>query len=151
MWVTALWNKPESKLAKNGLPMDRPSYYLLAKEDARIKYGCDHSTYQSTLANDFGGLPGLNELLKVHGWFITFIYCFSASFTSHYRLLPSSPFYSKKMVEVEKDEIYDTIRRRGVLGNLFMGVIPMAFYGLVNVSYLFCSLVFARADEDPFS
>ncbi|GAA6013204.1 hypothetical protein JCM11491_005214 [Sporobolomyces phaffii] len=141
MWITALWNKPNSKLAKNGLPADRPSYYLLSKDDARIKYGVDHSTYQSTLANDFGGSPSLLELVRVHGWFITFIYCFSASFTSHYRLCPSSPFYSDKMVAVETTEIWDTIQRRGVVGNVFMGVIPMAFYGLVNLAALMLELV----------
>ncbi|GAA5932836.1 flavin-containing monooxygenase [Sporobolomyces koalae] len=141
MWITALWNLPQSKLAINGLPQDEPSYYLLAKEDARIKYGVDHSTYQSTLANDFGGLPGLGELLRVHGVVVTLIYCFSASFTSHYRLLPSSPFYSDKMVEVEKGEILDTIKRRGVLGNVFMGVIPMIFYGLVNLTALVLEVV----------
>ncbi|GAA5910241.1 uncharacterized protein JCM6883_001123 [Sporobolomyces salmoneus] len=134
MWITALWNKPQSKLARNGLSMDRPSYYLLSKEESRIKYGVDHSTYQSTLADDFGGLPGLGELLRVHGWFITFIYCFSASFTSHYRLLPSSPFYSKEMVEVETGELYDTVKRRGLLGNVSMGLVPMVFYGLVNLA-----------------
>lgn len=134
MWITSYWNKPNSKLALNGLPTNRPDYYLLSREDSRIKYGVDHSTYISTLGNDFGGQPGLVELLKVHGWFLTFVYCFSASFTSHYRLLPSSPFYSEKMVEVEKTEIWDTIKRRGVLGNVFMGYIPMLFYGIVNVS-----------------
>ncbi|GAA5830190.1 hypothetical protein JCM3766R1_002818 [Sporobolomyces carnicolor] len=136
MWITALWHKPQSKLAKSGLPKDQAHYYLLSKKDARIKYGVDHSTYQSTLADDFGGLPGLVELMRVHGFFITFIYCFSASFTSHYRLLPSSPFYSPEMVEVEKGEIYDTIARRGILGNLTMGLIPMAFYAIVNAAAL---------------
>lgn len=139
MWITALWHKPQSKLAKSGLPKDQAHYYLLSKKDARIKYGVDHSTYQSTLADDFGGLPGLVELMRVHGFFITFIYCFSASFTSHYRLLPSSPFYSPEMVEVEKGEIYDTIARRGILGNLTMGLIPMAFYAIVNVSQFYFS------------
>jgi dimethylaniline monooxygenase (N-oxide forming) len=145
MWITSYWFKPDSKLARNGLPQDRPSYYLLAKEDARIKYGVDHSTYQSTLAKDFGGAPSLSELLRVHGWWITFIYCFSASFTSHYRLLPSSPFYSEEMVEVERTEIWDTIRRRGVIGNIWMGFLPMLGYGFVNVSYLSC---FVRAYAD---
>ncbi|GAA5958149.1 hypothetical protein JCM3765_002830 [Sporobolomyces pararoseus] len=147
MWITAYWNKPESKLAKNGLPTERANYYLLSKEDARIKYGVDHSTYQSTLARDFGGLPSLFELLKVHGFFLTFIYCFSAAFTPHYRLCPSSPFYSEEMVEVEKTEIWDTIKRRGVLGNITMGVIPMAAYGIVNLTAFILELLWIACGQ----
>ncbi|GAA6063837.1 hypothetical protein JCM10212_003999 [Sporobolomyces blumeae] len=140
MWVTALWTG-RGPLGKAGLPRDVPNYYLLAKDDARIRYGVDHSTYMSQLAKDFGGLPSVSELLKVHGILITFIYCFSASFTSHYRLLPSSPFYSSKMVRVERTEIWDTIKRRGIVGNVFMGLIPMIFYGWINLTALALEVV----------
>lgn len=105
----------------------------------------------STLARDMGASPGLWELLRTHGPFITLVYCFSAAFTSHYRLV--GPFKSDKAPEVVRTEIWDTVTRRGLLvchpssrsavarelirtvmqGNIFMGVIPMAFYAIVNV------------------
>lgn len=36
-----------------------------------------------------------------------------------------------------KTELWDTVVRRGVLGNLFMGLIPMVFYLWVN-AVAFC-------------
>ncbi|KAG0660848.1 hypothetical protein C6P46_004403 [Rhodotorula mucilaginosa] len=125
MWWTAwLTGKMPS------LPTSPSNYYLLSPPTARIKYGVDHTTYMHTLASDFGGSPALSELWRTHGLFVTFVYCFSAAFTSHYRLL--GPFKSDKAPEVVKTEIWETVTRRGLLGNLFMGVIPMLFYALVN-------------------
>jgi dimethylaniline monooxygenase (N-oxide forming) len=55
---------------------------------------------------------------------------FGAAFTSFYRLV--GPFRSSTAPEVIKTEIWDTITRRGILGNLLMGVIPMIFYLTIN-------------------
>jgi dimethylaniline monooxygenase (N-oxide forming) len=109
----------------------------------------------STLAKDFGGSPSLLELLREHGAFVTFVYwyvltnlsyfcssltplsrhSFSAAFTSHYRLL--GPFRSPSAPEVVKTEIWETVKRRGWLGNLTMGVVPMLFYAWVSVRLSF--------------
>ncbi|GAA5848275.1 hypothetical protein JCM8547_004466 [Rhodosporidiobolus lusitaniae] len=134
MWVTALWK------GMMKLPEDEPHYYLLAKPEARIKYGVDHSTYMSTLAKDFGGAPSLLDLLREHGAFITLVYCFSAAFTTHYRLI--GPFRSSSAPDVVKTEIWDTVTRRGLLGNVAMGLVPMLFYGWVNLLALLCELVY---------
>ncbi|GAA6029258.1 hypothetical protein JCM8097_003591 [Rhodosporidiobolus ruineniae] len=120
------------------LPTDPPHYYLLAKPEARIKYGVDHSTYMSTLARDMGASPSLLDLLRTHGPFITLVYCFSAAFTTNYRLV--GPFASPLAPGIVGTEIWDTVTRRGLLGNIFMGVIPMAFYALVNLLALFAEI-----------
>ncbi|BGP22714.1 hypothetical protein JCM10295v2_001605 [Rhodotorula toruloides] len=125
------------------LPTDPPHYYLLASENARIKHGVDHSTYQSTLARDMSASPSLWSLLTTHGPFVTLIYCFSAAFTSHYRLV--GPFKSATAPEVVKTEIWDTVKRRGWIGNIFMGVIPMVFYALVNLAALILELLWIAA------
>ena len=78
-----------------------------------LQYGVDHSTYMSTLAKDMGAAPSLWQLLREHGLFITLVYCFSASFTSHYRLI--GPFRSTKAPEVVRTEIWDTVQRRGLI------------------------------------
>lgn len=49
---------------------------------------------------------------------------FGAAFPTFYRLL--GPYRSSKAEGIVRTELWDTIRRRGVVGNLFMGVIPMA-------------------------
>lgn len=48
-------------------PLSPPHYHLLVKDQARIKYGVDHSTYMSTLARDIGASPGLWELWYEYG------------------------------------------------------------------------------------
>lgn len=115
MWWTAwLTGKMPS------LPTSPSTYYLLSPPTARIKYGVDHTTYMHTLASDFGGSPALSELWRTHGLFVTFVYCFSAAFTSHYRLL--GPFKSDKAPEVVRTEIWETVTRRGLLGNLYVAL-----------------------------
>ena len=47
-----------------------------------------------------------------------------------YRLF--GPFRSPLAPKIIKTEIWDTITRRGFLGNVLMGVIPMAFYLTLN-------------------
>ena len=112
-------------------PTSTPHYYLLVNENARIKYGVDYSTYVSQLARDMGSAPGLTELLWQYGVKVTLIYCFGAAFTSFYRLV--GPYRHPDAKRIVETEIYDTIRRRGLVGNLMMGVIPMAFYAMVNL------------------
>ncbi|KZP32518.1 FAD/NAD-P-binding domain-containing protein [Athelia psychrophila] len=112
-------------------PLPAPHYHLLVKETARIKYGVDHSTYMSTLAKDIGAAPGLWELWWEYGTHVLVCYCFGAAFTSFYRLV--GPFRSDAAPRVIKGEIWETITRRGIMGNLMMGVIPMAFYSTLNL------------------
>lgn len=114
MWWTALITN------RMTMPTDPPHYHLLAKSNARIQYGVDHSAYMSTLAKDFGGAPGLLELWRAHGWRVLLAYCFGASFVTFYRLL--GPFQSKEAPHIAKTELAETILRRGMLGNLFFGV-----------------------------
>jgi dimethylaniline monooxygenase (N-oxide forming) len=124
MWWTALI------LGRMKMPKDPPHYHLLAKQTARIHYGVDHSAYMSTLAKDFGGAPGLLQLYRRHGLRILLTYCFGASFVTFYRLV--GPFESPLAPEITSTELAETIMRRGILGNLFFGVIPMIFYGMIN-------------------
>ncbi|KAI0059100.1 FAD/NAD-P-binding domain-containing protein [Artomyces pyxidatus] len=114
------------------LPLPTPHYHLLVKEQARIKYGVDHSTYMSTLAKDIGAAPGLWELWREYGIHVLICYCFGAAFTCFYRLV--GPFKSDRVVPTIKTELWDTITRRGILGNLIMGLIPMLFYGWLNAT-----------------
>ncbi|KAF7713645.1 Flavin-containing monooxygenase [Penicillium ucsense] len=124
MWWTALIT------GRMDLPTDPPHYHLLAAKGSRIQYGVDHSAYMSTLARDFGGAPGLRELYREHGLRILLVYCFGASFVTFYRLV--GPFRSPVAPEITRTELEETIRRRGILGNIFFGVIPMLFYGVLN-------------------
>lgn len=139
LWWTALIT------GKMQIPTDPPHYHLLAKKTSRIQYGVDHSAYMSTLAKDFGGAPGLFELWKVHGWKVLFTYAFGASFVTFYRLL--GPFKSDVAPDIAKTELAETITRRGVLGNIFFGVIPMIFYGFINSVALALEILGLIPDE----
>ncbi|WVO14601.1 hypothetical protein L204_102236 [Cryptococcus depauperatus] len=120
-----------SSLKPIPIPTSLENYHLLHSPDSRIQYGVDYSTYMSTLAKDMGSAPGLWELWVEYGWFITFIYCFGAAFPTFYRLV--GPYKCSKAKEIVETELWETITRRGLLGNLFMGVIPMLFYALLNL------------------
>ena len=124
MWWTA------SLLGKMPLPTSPPHYHLLAPTTARIQYGVDHSAYMSTLAKDFGGAPDLRELWREYGLRVVLAYCFGASFVTFYRLL--GPFRWSGAGKVAGTELMETVKRRGLIGNLFFGVIPMMFYGMIN-------------------
>ncbi|KAG6886023.1 hypothetical protein C0993_005207 [Termitomyces sp. T159_Od127] len=116
-------------------PLAPPHYHLLVKDTARIKYGVDYSAYMSTLAKDIGAAPGLWELWQEYGFHVLVCYCFGASFISFYRLV--GPFRSSKAPEVIKTEIWETITRRGIIGNIMMGLLPMVFYlGLNAIAYV---------------
>ncbi|GFZ52121.1 hypothetical protein JCM24511_09894 [Saitozyma sp. JCM 24511] len=95
------------------LPNTPENYHLLHAKGSRIQYGVDYSTYQATLARDMGAAPGLMELWWEYGWFVVLIYWLVG------------PYKSDKAAGIVRTELWDTIRRRGVVGNIFMGVIPM--------------------------
>lgn len=124
MWWTALITENMC------IPKDSPHYHLLAGKGARINYGVDHSAYMSALAKDFGGAPGIIKLWQRHGWRVLLTYCFGASFVTFYRLV--GPFESADAPGITTGELAETVLRRGKLGNLFFGIIPMLFYGLLN-------------------
>ena len=63
---------------------------------------------------------------------------FGAAFPTFYRL--TGPFKSASAPTIAKTELLDTIKRRGVIGNIFMGVIPMIFYAWVNLMALFLEI-----------
>lgn len=112
------------------IPTDPPHYHLLAAKESRIQYGVDHGAYMSTLARDFGGAPGLLGLYRRHGLRILLTYCFGAAFVPFYRLV--GPFELPVVPEIARTELAEVIMRRGMLGNLFFGLIPMLFYGFIN-------------------
>ncbi|KAF9514503.1 hypothetical protein BS47DRAFT_1328903 [Hydnum rufescens UP504] len=117
--------------SKIPVPTSLPHYHLLVKETARIKYGVDHSSYMSTLAKDMGAAPDLWKLWQEHGAKVLICYCFGAAFTPFYRLQP--PYQTPSAPQIVKAEIWETIARRGIFGNLFMAIIPMAGYAIVNL------------------
>lgn len=144
LWTLILRNKIPA-------PLSTPHYYLLVKENARIKYGVDYSSYVATLARDMGTAPPLGQLLWTYGLKVTLIYCFGAAFPTFYRLL--GPYHHPDAKCIVETEIYDTIRRRGVVGNIMMGLIPMLFYAWVNLTALILEKVcrFITALTRPFS
>ena len=133
MWWTALI------LNKISMPTDQPHYHLLATKTSRIQYGVDYSAYMSTLARDFGGAPRLLELWREHGWRVLLAYCFGASFLSFYRLM--GPFRSAEATDIAKTELMMTIKRCRVAGNFFLGVVPMVFYGVMNMNAYLLELI----------
>ena len=127
------------------IPTSPETYHLLHTPTSRIQYGVDYSTYMAQLARDMGSAPSLWQLISEHGWFITFVYwyvhpilylqstsrkwfdgewfSFGAAFPTFFRLV--GPYKSNKAPTIVKTELWETIKRRGVAGNIFMGVIPM--------------------------
>ncbi|KAE9406677.1 FAD/NAD-P-binding domain-containing protein [Gymnopus androsaceus JB14] len=122
-------------------PIPPPHYHLLVKETARIKYGVDHSTYMSTLAKDIGAAPGIWEIWREYGTHVLVCYCFGAAFTTFYRLV--GPYKSASAPTIIKTELWDTVTRRGAIGNFVMGVIPMAFYLMLNAIALGLGIMWA--------
>lgn len=135
-WISLIKNQVRK-------PLPPPHYHLLVKETARIRYGVDHSTYMSTLAKDIGAAPGLWELWREYGTHVLLCYCFGAAFTTFYRLI--GPFRSSAAPVIIKTELWDTITRRGLLGNLMMGLIPMLFYSVLNLAAFTIEQVGSRA------
>ncbi|EPQ58604.1 dimethylaniline monooxygenase [Gloeophyllum trabeum ATCC 11539] len=120
-------------------PLRAAHYHLLVNENARIKYGVDHSTYVSTLAKDIGAAPGLRELWREYGWHVLLCYCFGAAFIPFYRLV--GPYKSPVAPMIIKTELWDTITRRGLIGNVMMGLIPMVFYLMLNTGAWFADRI----------
>lgn len=81
----------------------------------------DHSSYMSTLAADMGAAPSLKDLYNNHGIHVLVAYCLGAAFVSFYRL--EGPFKSAEMDEIVTTELWETITRRGLIGNIFMGIV----------------------------
>ncbi|WVQ79764.1 hypothetical protein IAT38_001864 [Cryptococcus sp. DSM 104549] len=125
------------------IPTSPETYHLLHSPTGRIQYGVDYSTYMSTLAKDMGSAPSLLGLWWEYGWFVLFVYCFGAAFPTFYRL--KGPFKSAQARGIVETELWDTIKRRGVIGNIFMGVIPMAFYALLNIAAYMLEIVWTFA------
>jgi dimethylaniline monooxygenase (N-oxide forming) len=115
-------------------PTSEAYYKLLQPKGARITHGVDYSSYVSQLARDVGSQPGLLDLWRTHGFDILLIYCFAAAFPTLYSL--TGPWASAQAPHITRTEIRETIARRGVGGNVLMGVIPMVFYGFVNLAAL---------------
>lgn len=65
-----------------------------------------------------GAAPSLGDLYHNHGLAITLIYCFAAAFPTLYRL--EGPFKDEGADEIVRTEIWDTVKRRGVIGNIMM-------------------------------
>jgi dimethylaniline monooxygenase (N-oxide forming) len=61
---------------------------------------------------------------------LTSFVSFGAAFTTFYRLV--GPYASPLAPHISKTELWDTVTRRGLLGNLIMGLIPMVFYLAVS-------------------
>ncbi|KAK4699073.1 hypothetical protein P7C70_g7195, partial [Phenoliferia sp. Uapishka_3] len=122
------------------IPTSKPHYKLLASKGARIQHGVDYSAYMATLANDMGAAPSIRQLWSDYGikvligyWSVESLYfeglhidvlftSFGASFVPYYRLV--GPFRAPEMEEIVTGELFETITRRGLLGNLFMGLVP---------------------------
>jgi dimethylaniline monooxygenase (N-oxide forming) len=86
-----------------------------------------------------GAAPSISELYFQYGLKMLLIYCFGAAFTPFYRLV--GPYKSASAPAIIKGEILDVILRRGVIGNLTMGLIPMIFYGLISAVALCLEIV----------
>lgn len=104
-------------------PRGKGHYNLLQPAEARITYGVDYSAYVSQLARDMHSDPGLWELWRDYGVKTMLCYALGAAFTVFYRL--EGPWKDARVKETVERELWDTIVRRGVGGNLMMGVIPM--------------------------
>lgn len=66
-------------------PATPETYHLLHSPTSRIQYGVDYSTYMAQLARDMGSAPGLGELWREYGWFVTFIYWYVLRFPLYTR------------------------------------------------------------------
>ena len=75
-----------------------------------------------------GAVPTLSELYWQYGLKVLVAFCFGAAFTPFYRLV--GPYRSATAPNIVKTEIWEIICRRGLLGNLFMGLIPYVQYSM---------------------
>ena len=127
LWLLSLWNDAIK------LPLTPNYYSLLHQPTARIQYGVDHGAYMSTLAADAHSQPDIIDLFLEYGPLVTFTYCFGASFTTFYRLLGPHRMPHTEASGIVCGELLEIITRRGWIGNFFFALVPMIFYGYVNV------------------
>ena len=86
------------------------------------------------LAKDMGSTPSVyppDPVFRKNPKLLL-IYAMSASFNTCFRLV--GPYAWDGAADVMRGEIWETVTRRGAIGNIVMGALPMVFYGLVNLS-----------------
>lgn len=74
---------------------------------------------------------------------------FGAAFTPFYRL--TGPFAHPSAPITARTELWDTITRRGLLGNLAMGLIPMIAYGMLNAFVLMLEIIWVLSGRPKLS
>jgi dimethylaniline monooxygenase (N-oxide forming) len=105
-----------------------PANYTLLTKDGR---GVDFGLYMAQLAQDIGAKPSLLTLLWVYGPKALLSYCFGPSFVSFYRQV--GPFKEPNaMKAVVEKELIQTIKGKGLVGNVLLGIIPMMIFGVLN-------------------
>ncbi|KAJ3156896.1 hypothetical protein HDU86_003431 [Geranomyces michiganensis] len=119
---------------------DNAHYKLLPTTSGRITYGVDHSAYVYQLAADIKAAPSLLQGDLLTQPRLLAAYCLCAAFTPLFRLV--GPFAWDGAKDVVLGELWETVGRRGVLGNLFMTVLPMLVYGVVNIGVCVVELMF---------
>ncbi|KAI8905368.1 hypothetical protein DFJ77DRAFT_484481 [Powellomyces hirtus] len=137
MWWTLVL---QGKLDPKSLDAADTHYKLLPTASGRISYGVDHSAYTYQLAVDMKAAPSLlqGDLLRTPR--LLAAYCLCAAFTPLFRLV--GPFRWDGAAEIVTGELWETVARRGVLGNLFMTVLPMLVYATVNLGMCTLELAF---------
>ena len=129
-------------------PTGAVHYNLIVKDPgARVLHGVDHSAYSAQLATDMGATPYPWQLWWRHGLLVTFVYCFGAAFPTFYRLM--GPYEHRDAPRITRTELFETIKRRGLVGNITFGVIAITFYAYINAFALGIELVI-RALERVF-
>ncbi|KAI9101739.1 dimethylaniline monooxygenase [Phlyctochytrium arcticum] len=93
-------------------------------------HAVDYSAYLYQLSSDIGSAPSPIELFRRFPWRVGMAYCLGAAFTPTFRLV--GPWRDPMAPQVVEQEIWETVTRRGIGGNLMMAIIPIIFYGLVN-------------------
>ncbi|KAE8443713.1 hypothetical protein EG329_001485 [Mollisiaceae sp. DMI_Dod_QoI] len=134
MWYTAYLD------GRMSLPTSK-AYYALRSVNIHGHPGVDFPSYLATLASDIGAKPNIFVLWWEYGYKVLLAYCFGGSFVSFYRLI--GPFKEKDLMkELVEGELWDTVKRKGLLGNFLFGLLPMIVFGLLNgVAWLCTSLV----------
>jgi dimethylaniline monooxygenase (N-oxide forming) len=127
-WVRVLQNKLDpSKLIE-----PEPHWRLLSPKTKRIQYGIDHSSYVYQLAKDTGSTPSFFPPSPIfyRQPKLALAYAMAASFNTCFRLV--GPFAFPEAPDIVLGELFETVTRRGVYGNVVMSFIPMCFYALAN-------------------
>lgn len=125
MWLTAYLDGRMPSLPTSA------AYYSLPSSNAHGHPGVDFPTYLATLASDIRAKPGIFTLLWEYGPKVTLAYCLGGSFVSFYRLV--GPFRDKEvMKKVVEGELWETVKKKGWLGNFLFGVLPILVFGWLN-------------------